>query len=131
MNLNEKVYFNYNQLRFVTEENFKTVDGKFETISLTTSLVTKEEPMKIQNYEIMVFIGKETKDSDFKVIIYRSNPDDKYICCGIDNANGYEENDEYTSIFFNTFEDVKKFLSLPHYLHTEFMKRPLRKIKED
>lgn len=131
MNLNEKVYFNYNQLRFVTEENFKTADGIFETISLTTSLVTKEETMKIRNYEIMVFIGKETKDSDFEVIIYRSNPDDKYICCDIDNANGYEENDEYTSIFFNTFEDVKKFLSLPHYLHTEFMKRPLRMIKED
>lgn len=131
MNLNEKVYFNYNQIRFVTEENFKTSDGSFETISLTTSLVTKEEPMKIQNYEIMVFIGKETKDSDYEVRIYRNNSDDKYVCCGIDNANRYEENDDYTSIFFDTFEDVKKFLSLPYYLHTEFMKRPLRKIKEN
>ena len=55
-------------------------------------------------------------------------PTDKYVENKFDDVSHYEENDEFATFFFDTFEKAHDFVQLKIYMHPEYKHRPVQKI---
>lgn len=80
-------------------------------------------------WELMIFLGKDERSTDYEVRIYKNKPTDKYVPDDeLDNVKRYEENDEYATFFFENYETAIRFVFWLRYLHKEYKKRPARAI---
>lgn len=80
-------------------------------------------------WELMIFLGKDEKSTDYEVRVYKNEPTDKYVPCKeLDQVKRYEENDEYASFFFEDYEVAVRFVRWVRYFHKEYKKRPARRI---
>lgn len=119
MQMENKLYCHWDLVRFVTEIHLKRKDGT----PLTLSVIDGKDK------ELMIFLGKSETQYKYEVCVYKSEKTDKYIPQKYDNVKEYEENDEYTTFFFDNFEDSKNFVDMLGYTHKEYRIRPIRKIE--
>ena len=112
------IYCHWDIVRLIFEENLKTEEGKFRTLSVTCA----------KDIELMIFLEKS--DDEYEVRVYKNKPTDKYVPNDLDNVKNYEENDEYATFFFENFENAKRFTDTLPYIHPEYKSRPIRKIEE-
>ena len=120
MQLNNKRFCDWDLVRFLQEKDLIMEDGTFATISVIAH----------QKMELMIFFGKSDDGSEYEARVYKARPSDQYIPNILDNCKRYEENDEYATFFFETFEEERKFISWLGHRHMEYVKRPARKLKE-
>ena len=120
MQVQDKVFCHWDLVRFISEKHLQKDDGTFMTLSVTDG----------EKLEFMIFLGKDDSNSGYEVRVYKSEPGDKYVPNEYDKVSRYEENDEYATFFFNTYEDAHSFTDSIGYLHPEYKKRPVEKIGE-
>ncbi len=113
----KKVYCNWDLIRFVSEEVLMQEDGTFLTLSV----------IKDETTELMIFLGKN--DSEYEVMVYKANENDKYVPHEFDNVKSYSENEQYATFFFEEYEQAHEFINNLSYIHKEYKIRPTRKIE--
>jgi len=121
MQVEKKLFCHWDLVRFVSEKHLKQDDGTFFTLSVTDG----------ENFEFMIFLGKDDSNSDYEVRVYKSEPSDKYVPNEYDNVKRYEENDEYASFFFDEYEKALRFVDFLTCIHPEYKVRPIRRIGKD
>ena len=119
MRIENKVLCHWDMIRFVKEEHLINKDGTQRVLSVSNG----------EAFEYMIFLGKDDSNTGYEVMVYKSEPTDKYIPRVEDKVNHFEENDEYISFFFNSFEDAHNFVERLPYFHEEYKVRPTRKIE--
>ena len=121
MQLENKLFCHWDLVRFVTKKHLQGSDGTFLTLSVTDD----------KKFEFMIFLGKDDSNTYYEVRVHKSDPNDKYVQNVNDNVIRYEENDEYATFFFKNFTDAHDFVAMLGYRHSEYRKRPVRKITEN
>ena len=118
MQVKEKLYCAFNNFSNLPEEIFIHPEIAFRTVSLTD-----------ENYELMIFVDRDVYNNCYNIIIYKKESSDTHRPHASDNSFGYDENAEYTTIYFANYNLVKEFLRKLAYNHREYHQRPYRKIK--
>ena len=118
MQVQKKLLCHWDLVRFVSEKHLQKEDGTFMILSVTDG----------DQFELMIFLGKDDSNSGYEVRVYKNEPTDNYIQNEYDNVSRYEENDKYASFFFEEYENALNFTKSIAYVHPEYKKRPVRKI---
>lgn len=108
----------FTTIRSLPEDLFINNEIRFNSISFTE-----------REYQLMIFLCKQMHGDGYNVRIYKNTSAIKHIPHHKDSAIWYDENDEYSTIFFETFFMAKEFLLNLAYHHKEYHIRPYRKIK--
>ena len=110
MQLTKKLFCHWDLVRFVSESHLVGKDGTIFTLSVTEG----------KDIELMIFLEKDEKSSNYEVRVYKSKPTDIYIENDMDKVLRYEETDEYDTFFFEKFEDAHFFVDMLGYIHKEY-----------
>jgi len=121
MQLEKKIFCHWDFVRFVSESDLQKEDGTFLTLSVSER----------NEFELMIFLGKDDSNSCYEVRVYKSKPTNTYVPHMYDNVSRYEENDEYATFFFENYEHAHRFIQMVGYRHPEYKKRPIRKISSN
>lgn len=121
MQVQKKLFCHWDLVRFVEEKHLQNEDGTFSTLSVTDG----------NEYEFMIFLGKDNSGFGYEVRVYKCNSEDKYVPNEHDNVSRYEENEEYATFFFGEYEAAHKFIDELSYSHPEYKKRPVQKIPKN
>lgn len=121
MQVKDKLFCDWDLVRFVSEQHLIRDDGTFLTLSVVEG----------KKLELMIFLGKDDSNSGYEVRVYKSEPSDKYVPHEFDNVKRYEENDEYATFFFDEYEQAHSFVDMLGYVHNEYKTRPFREIGVD
>jgi len=111
-----------------TFENFQSLS---EEVFVNSNVVFSTVSLIFKNYELMIFIDNDVKKGRYNVCIYKDKVNETHIPHVEDDAIGYYETEEYTTIFFTDFNLVKKFMAKLAYNHKEYQKRPIRRISSN
>lgn len=111
---NDKVYCDMRFLRNVSEETLENSDGTFKTLSITD-----------QGYELLIFLGRKNKKSDYTVRVYKCEPKRVFFRNGKDKFKQYKERPDYDIFFFSSLDDAKHFIQNIFTNHREYEKRPV------
>lgn len=114
----KKILCHWDIVRFIKEDKFVQECGPDAVISVCEGKRT----------ELMIFLGKEENGENYEVRVYKAKPTDKYVPQPNDNILRYEENDEYASFFFDSFEKGTTFIEFLGPIHQEYHVRPVRVI---
>ena len=117
MQIKNKLFYNWNLVRFIPEDALNGEKGDYRILSVVDD----------EDRELMIFLGKDDSNSHYEVRIYKGKPSDRYIPNEYDEVTSYEENDEYETFTFNKFEDALRFTDLIPYFHKELLNRQVRK----
>lgn len=110
----EKLYWSWNRINLVTENDLKRDDGTFMTLSVTNS----------GSQEIMIFLGKEPGASEYEVRVYKAKPGFVFAPNAYDEFIRYEENEEFDTFFFEKFEKAREFIDIIPSDYPEYRVRP-------
>lgn len=110
----EKLYWNWNRINELTEEDLKQEDGSFLTLSVTNA----------GSQEIMIFLSKVTRASEFEVQVYKAKPGFVFAPNAYDEFIRFEENEEYDTFFFEKFEKAREFIDIIPSDYPEYRTRP-------
>lgn len=119
MQVENKIFCDWDLVRFVDERHLRSENGKSQTLSVTAN----------GNLELMIFLGKDDLSQEFEAKVYKAKATDKYTHHEYDNVKRYEENDEYATFFFNDFDSARDFVYYLGYRHEEYVTRPVRRIE--
>lgn len=119
MQMERKLFCHWDLVRLIGEERLMQQDGTYLTLSLTD----------LGHRELMIFLGKDVSSPDYEVIVYKSKPSDKYVPHESDNVKHHEENDEYATFLFSSYESAHHFVDFLPYCHHEYLTRPSRAIE--
>ena len=111
----DKVNCNLDFLRVVTEQTLKNADGSCKTLSV----------MRGKEYEMMIFLGRKNKKSDYFVKVYKCEPKNIFVRHVRDSFKRYDVGPLYDAFFFGSFEDAKGFIQTLADRHPEYEKRPV------
>ena len=114
MQFTKKFFCNWNFVRDVSEESLKQEDGSFLTLSITNA----------GSQEIMIFLGKEPKSSEFEVRVYKEKPGFIFAPNAYDEFIRFEENEMYDTFFFEKFEKAREFIDIIPSDYPEYRARP-------
>lgn len=117
MQVKDKLFCPFSALKSLSEEIFVNSEIVFRTVSFTD-----------RENELMIFLDRDVYHHCYKVRIYKSSYNERHNPHAHDNAIKYDENDEYTTVYFETYNNAKNFISNLAYNHREYHKRPYRKI---
>ena len=117
--MKEKVYCKLGFLRSVNEKTVSNADGSFKTLSITGTSA----------YEMMIFIERKNKQSDYAVKIYKCEPKNIFIPSIRDRFTRCNIGPLYDSFFFENFEDAKMFIINLGDNHREYERRPVTSSK--
>ena len=111
----DKVYCNLDFLRVVTEQTLKNADGSCKTLSV----------MRGKEYEMMIFLGRKNKKSDYFVKVYKCEPKNIFVRHAKDSYRRYDVGPLYDAFFFDEFEEAKAFIQTLFDRHPEYDMRPV------
>lgn len=119
MQVENVLYCNQDCIRFVREDNLKNSDGSFNTLSVTD----------LHNTELMIFLGRNDQTLEYEVRVYKHRKWVKYKPEKEGDVKRYVVGEKYDTFYFDNFFDALKFVCTLGYIHPEYKKRPIRKIK--
>lgn len=115
MESRKSILCHYDMVRFITETDLINAVGEGGVISACIGKRT----------EIMMFLGKALNGENYEVRVYKFKSSDSYVPRAQDGVLRYSETEEYTSLFFDTFE--KGALFIENWTnHHEYKIRPAR-----
>lgn len=115
MNLQQKRYLPWRYVKQMNEDALNEMYKDCWTFSITER----------GELDIGVFIGKDGRDSDYEVRVYKSSKDDKYVPHEEDNIKRFEDNEGFITFFFEKFEYARAFVQFFAVRHEEYKCRPL------
>lgn len=115
MQVKDKVYCNLDFLHVVTEKTLKNADGSFKTLSI----------MRGKEYEMMIFLGRKSRKSDYFVRVYKCEPKKVFVRHFSDSFRRCEMRPHYDVFFFEDLDSAKDFIKNLSCNHREYEKRPI------
>lgn len=110
----EKFYWSWNRIDELTEKDLMRDDGSFLTLSVISSCLQ----------EIMIFLGREPGANEYEVRVYKAKPGFVFAPNAYDEFIRYEENEEFDTFFFETFEKACEFIDIIPSDYPEYRVRP-------
>jgi hypothetical protein len=117
----KKLFWHWNRISELEEKNLIDDDGNFQTLSVISACL----------HEIMIFLDKVAGVNEYKVRVYKDKPGFVFAPNAYDEFVRYEENEEFDTFFFKTFEKAREFIDIIPSDYPEYRMRPQRFIEQN